>query len=922
MNPKTHIDPDPLKISSAQTIPLSDYWLWRERHQGDSLFETLHRERVERLWTRHPLFEFITILEPGQEPLLADSIDSLAQQYYNGWRLSIFARTPSPEPEFLKSDSQVRWFQSSPEESIDTALNERLIESHADWFALFDCGTQFPPEMLLTFGDYIAIRPQWRLIYTDDDLVTKNQKFHSPRFKPDFNLEFLRSTDYIGSFCIEKSALMVAGGFSSLPGAERYDLLLRTLDAQGEAAIGHIPEVLFHLPDSINPGANDEGATQALRHHFTRRKIPADVLPGRVKGESRHTVYLHEETPKVSIIIPTRNRLDLLSPCIETLLKNTAYPNYELLIVDNDSDDPDIHAYYDRLCKLVPGRLQILHVPGPFDFSAMNNHAAHQAQGEYLLLLNNDTECIHAKWLDEMMSHAQRPDVGIVGARLLFPDSLKIQSAGSILGMLGSASHVFYQAPHNASGYMNRALVDQDYSAVTGACQLIRASVFHQVAGLEVQFKNQCQDIDLCLKVRELGYRVIWTPFATLLHHGSATLKSGMDLQRVTTFQQERNKFYAHWKLRLSCDPAWNRHLGLSTSTPTLEKNLVVSWNPDFHERPRVLVFSTSSEGSVEYRDIAPLRALNTRKELHYAAVCQRQGFRRMPTSVELDRLAPDVFLLHVSFSDLHCNALLTYKEYNPDIFRIYSLDDLMSDLPKDHPGYKRLPSDIVSERIRLGLKASNRLIVSTEPLFQTYRGMIDDIRLLPNTLEWRIWGALQSKRQRGNKLRVGWVGTEQHAGDLRFITEVVKATAKEVDWVFFGMRPEGVESCMTEFHAPCPFSAYPEKLASLDLDLAIAPLEIHPFNEAKSNLRLLEYGILGCPVICTDIFPYQTDNPPLTRLPNDPDKWIAAIRGRLGEHEALAREGDVLREWVKKHYLLENRLDQWRDAFTKRVAA
>ncbi|GHU06730.1 hypothetical protein FACS1894158_14070 [Betaproteobacteria bacterium] len=710
----------------------ADYMRWRDRFQDDPLFETLHRERVQSLWKKFPLFEFFLLLKPGQESLLADSIDSLSRQYYDGWRLGIFAQAPSPEPEFMNLESTVRWIQCSPDE-IAASINNRLMESPANWFGLFACGTQFAPEMLLTLGDYIAIRPQWRIIYTDDDLVSRDEKFHFPRFKSDFNLEFLRSTDYIGGFCIEKSVLMAAGGFSTIAGAEHYDLFLRAVDAQvnGEA-VGHIPEVLVHFPFSEPQAlsARNEGAIRALHDHLQRRNIPAEVLPGLVEGETRHVVYLHEKKPKVSIIISTRKRLDLPCPCIETLLKTTAYPDYELLIVDDDNDDPDFSSYYDTLCKQASGRVRILHVPGAFDFSAMNNHAARQAQGEYLLFLNNDIECIHDDWLDEMMSHAQRPDVGIVGARLLFPDSLKIRHAGLILGMKGCAGHVFRDMPSEAPAYMHRTLTDQDYSAVTGACLLIRASVFREIDGFDSLLKNQYQDVDLCLKVRKASYRVIWTPFATLLHH---------DLES-TAIQQECNdefgEFSLRWKQQLSNDPAWNRHLSLDSLTPRLEKELRVPWNPDFHERPRVLSLLPASSAPGEFRGSEALRALNKQGSMHYAS----SVVQRMPSLSELGRLAPDVLHIHLPFTGAHTQVLWQCQKFFPEILRICSLNELISQIPGNHPEYSQVPLDEMTQIIRTDLTACSRLIVSTEPLAQAYKNMIDDIRLISDEKGLNQW--------------------------------------------------------------------------------------------------------------------------------------------------------------------------------------
>ena len=890
--------------------PLLDYWRWRERRLDDALTETLCRERVEKLWRKRPLFEILLILKPSHESLLADSIDSLAQQAYTGWRLCIFAQGASPEPEFSTEGGPVRWIQCAREE-IDERINTRLIESPADWFGIFECGAQWSPGALLMLGDYIAIRPQWALIYADDDCIAANGRLHSPRFKPDLNLEFLRSTDYIGGFFVEKRAMIAAGGFSM----EAYDLLLRVIDVSGEAAIGHIPEVLVHFPEFASARASDEGATEALRRHFARREIPVSIQPGLVADETRRVVYLHEDKPKVSIIVPTKNRLDLLGPCIETLLEKTFYPNWELLIVDNDSDDPNVHAYYDRLRELVPDRVRIVPVPGGFDFSAMNNRAAREARGDYLLLLNNDTECIHGEWLDAMMGHAQRADVGLVGARLLFPETLRLQHAGMVLGMGDgtAANHVFCSHPHDVPSYMNRSFVDQEYSAVTGACILIRASIFHEVAGLDPYFKIQHQDVDLCLKVGKLGYRVIWTPFATLFHHGSASLRGSFDAQKHAAVYEEYWIFVDRWRHLLANDPAWNRNLDLNFTKPTVERELMAPWNIDFHERPRLLYLPAASPAAAEYRGGAPLRALNVRGDLHYAVLgCETQRL----AAAKLDRLAPDAILMHAPIDDHRLDALLLQEKYNPNIFRIYSIDDLLHELPENHPRDSDLSSDAVMKRIRRGLAASHRLIVNTEALADAYRDMIGDIRVVADALEWRIWGALPARRPPGKRLRVGWAGRPWQEGDLDFLSEVVKATCKDVDWIFFGGVPEEVRHCIAEFHDEHrDFETYPEKLASLGLDLALAPLKLNRFNQAKSNSRLLEYGILGWPTLCTDILPYQTGDPPVARLPNDSRQWIEAILDRVGQPEALEREGDALREWVKAHHLLENRLDSWLSA-------
>ncbi len=927
--PATSTNTMPPLPATDRTAPADDehfgqqrYERWLIRRSLGGMQASDYENRVRKLWKFRPLFEFFMILPPGGEAFLADSIDSLSQQYYDGWRLSIFAQTPSPDAEFTEEKSAVRWFQIAGSESLPQAANERLHRSPAGWIAFFDCGTRFAPELLLACGDHIALHPEWRLIYSDEDAIDAEGIRKSPRFKPDFNLELLRSTGYFGNFFVEKRTLLSAGGYSGIAGAECLDMALNVADAAGENALGHIPDVLVHIPAACRQ-SDETAAMQALRNHLARRKLGAEVLPGLAEGVTRRILYHHPETPRVTIIIPTRNRLELLKPCVDSLFAQTRYPDWELVLVDNGSDDPETLAYYNELRTRHADRIQLLHFEAPFNFSAMNNLAATHARGDYLLLLNNDTVCIHDDWLDAMMSHAQRPEVGIVGARLLFPNSLKVQHAGVVLGMTGTAGHPFINTlAHDDPGYLNRALADQEFSAVTGACLLIRKSIYEKVGGLNEQdFKVSFNDIDLCLKVRQQGYRILWTPFATLLHHGSATqLVDARNPQKISAFQQESNQFYLRWKPQIFSDPAWNRNLSLCETHPALEDELAVPWSTDFHDRPRILVMPVPSQGAAEYRNLGPLRALHAAGKVHYASVCQpRVHFERAPMPVELSRLAPDVLVMHAPVDNVRGQALLRYALYNPEIFRIYALDDLISHIPASNPTYHALPADAVYERLQLGLKASHRMVVSTEPLLQAYRHLIDDIRLVPNSLEWSTWGALQPQRRHGKKLRVGWAGAQQHAGDLRFMLEVIQATCADVDWIFFGMMPEGAQPYVSEFHDFLhDFSAYPAKLAALDLDLAVAPLEIHPFNEAKSNLRLLEYGILGWPVICTDIFPYQTDNPPVTRLPNDASRWIAAIRERIADPDALAREGDALREWVKRHYLLENRLDEWLSAFSR----
>jgi hypothetical protein len=323
------------------------------------------------------------------------------------------------------------------------------------------------------------------------------------------------------------------------------------------------------------------------------------------------------------------------------------------------------------------------------------------------------------------------------------------------------------------------------------------------------------------------------------------------------------------------------------------------------------------SGGAGEYRMISPFRALSRAGLAQCDVVQAGQMFKtRIMQPVEIERAKPDTLVVHAAIDDKQIEALGLYKQWNPEVFRVFTLDDLLGQIPKQNSFYRFAFKD-AKPRLRKALALCDRALVTTEPLAELCRPMIGDVRVVPNRLERAVWGGVRPLRRQGHRPRVGWAGAQQHAGDLALIAEVVKATAQEVDWVFLGMCPDELRPYVAEFHDfVLSFYEYPAKLASLNLDLAVAPLEIHPFNEAKSNLRLLEYGIMGWPVVCTDIYPYQ--NAPVKRVANQPQAWISAIRERVHDLDAAEREGDQLKAWVLQNFMLEDHLDEWMRALVR----
>ena len=302
----------------------------------------------------------------------------------------------------------------------------------------------------------------------------------------------------------------------------------------------------------------------ALEAHFQRTGTRADIEQGYAPG-TRHIVYHHDRQPLVTIVIPNRDSYGFLKPCINSLFEKTDYPAFEVIVVDNQSADPDVLAYYHEASERYAGRFRVIAYDHPFNFSAQCNLGVDQAAGEYILLLNNDTEIVQPAWLTRMMQFGQRPDVGIVGARLVYPENGGIQHAGVIVGLDRLAAHPYQGYTLENPGYMNRLHVDQDYSAVTAACMLIRRALYQEVGGMDADnLQALYNDIDLCLKTGAAGYRIVWTPHATVVHLEHKSLDKESRQQYEARDSKAGNYMHSRWQKELANDPAYNRHLSLS----------------------------------------------------------------------------------------------------------------------------------------------------------------------------------------------------------------------------------------------------------------------------------------------------------------------------------------------------------------------
>ncbi|MHB1706482.1 MAG: glycosyltransferase [Acidithiobacillus sp.] len=914
--------------------------VWRS-HQGLTPQET---DWMREAAARPEFPEFVVLLRQnvrnGLRARLA--LDSLAGQVVRPVAVRILRErcatgdnTPILWPEIPNGLSDISVMEGEDWEGLNTLLrfNDAKDPKPKDpkrtrrWIAFLDSGDYLAPDALARMGIAIMNNPALRLVYSDEDQVDDLGRHANPHFKPDFLLDTLRSLPYIGGLMtVREDFLQGVGGMpTGFPGAEEYDLALRAAEVIPDApekVIGHVARVLYHRgarsgTDKIGVETIVHSGRLALSAHLKRCGEAADVEFGPAPATYRPVYPLPDPLPLVSILIPTKNQFGYLQQCVDTLLDKTDYPHFEIVLIDNDSTDADARQYLDTIAanpEMFSGRLRVFSWPGGFDYAAMHNAAVREAaRGEVLLFLNNDTAVLHPEWLRNMMRHALRPQVGAVGAKLLFPDG-RIQHAGVILGLSGGgADHPFLGLPAEDRGYYGRLVLTQNYEAVTAACMAVRRAVFDAVDGFSTEFPVQFNDVDLCLKIGANGLRVVWTPDAILMHHGSASQRAEAQGRPDAAEQSRRilaegnDRLFRKWPERMARDRAYNANFTRHGRGFQYENVPALSWQDGWRPRKKVFAHPVNREGTGEYRIIAPARALSRAGRL------QTMESMQLLTPPEMLQSAPDSVIFQLQMEDHQARGIRQWMDYRPETLRVFEVDDLVIHLPMKNAHRPHIHPDIV-KRLRHTAKRMDRMVVTTEFLAEQYHGWNPDIRVVPNCIERAKWGGLSTQHAQGPRPRVGWVGGVSHQGDLEIIQDVVRATHRDIDWVFMGMCPEAMRPYVT-FVPPVPFEQYPAKVASLGLELALAPLEDHPFNRGKSHLRILEMGILGIPVLATDILPYQGF--PVWLVKNRYSDWMGALRDLVADREALKAAGETLKAHIERHWILEDHLDMWEAAWT-----
>lgn len=561
------------KLMKKDTIT---YMNWLKRHQPN---EAMLEEQRKKKFSYEPKISLVVPLYKTPEKYLDEMIDSVKKQTYGNWELCLSDGSGEDSPLICKlkkyeaEDSRIKIVYTKKQLHISENTNEALKIATGDFIAFGDHDDLLAPNTFFECVRALNDDPKIEVIYTDEDKVSMDGKeYFQPHFKPDFNIDMLRSENYICHLFVVKRNILEQVGMLNpeFDGAQDYDFVFRCIEATEN--IKHIPKVLYHWrahEDSTaeNPESKgyafDAGA-RVIQAHYDRMGIDAEVVRAELDGIYKTNYHL-KDTPLVSIIIPNKDHIEDLEKCICSIEEKSTYKNIEYVVIENNSEKKETFEYYEKLQEKNP-KVKVVFWEREFNYSEINNFGVTFAKGEYLLFLNNDTAIINSDCIEELLGYCMREDVGIVGARLYYEDDT-IQHAGVVVGLGGVAGHAFLGAPKDDPGYFRRIVIAQDYSAVTAACIMTKRTVFDEVGGFEKQLAVAFNDIDFCMKVRMAGYLVVYNPYAELYHYESKSRGAEDTEEKIQRFQGEIEIFQDRWEeFLLQGDPCYNPNL-------TLDKN-------------------------------------------------------------------------------------------------------------------------------------------------------------------------------------------------------------------------------------------------------------------------------------------------------------------------------------------------------------
>lgn len=569
------------RLFGKESVAEGGYEAWLARHKVDK--RTLRRQK-HAVFAQKPLISIVIPLYCTPLPYLKELLESVRRQSYENWQLCLADGSPDDKAkEFIEKhygrEKRIVYRKLEENGGISVNTNEAVALAAGEYLMLCDHDDTLEPDALYEIVKAINDTGA-DVLYTDEDKVSMDGRhYFDPNFKPDFNLFRLRENNYICHIFVVKKSLTDETGLlrSEFDGAQDFDFILRCCEKAQK--ITHIPKVLYHWRCHMDSTAADpsskayayEAGRKAVREHYQRLGIDAKVEMTERPGWYRSHVKV-QGNPLISVIIPNKDHTDDLELCLFSMTRKSTYRNYEILIVENNSEKEETFEYYRKLPDRYP-KARVLTWEKEFNYSALNNFAAKEAKGEYLLFLNNDVEILTPDWMEEMLQNCQQENVAAVGAKLYYPDDT-IQHAGVVLGLGGIAGHIMCRASKEAPGYFGRMISVQEISAVTAACMMVKKSDFDAVGGLDETFQVAFNDIDLCMKFRAAGKKIIFTPYAELYHYESKSRGLEDTPEKQFRFDKEVKRFQEKWAQQLEMgDPYYSPNLSVTEGDCSLRED-------------------------------------------------------------------------------------------------------------------------------------------------------------------------------------------------------------------------------------------------------------------------------------------------------------------------------------------------------------
>jgi O-antigen biosynthesis protein len=910
-----------------------------------------------------PLF---SILLPIQNATLEDvrsTVASVQQQIYPHWELCIAislgasAEIKTCISDLALKDARIKLISSQFEGNLADLSNQALamVSPKSDWLLKLNATNIIANYAIYTPAKAINSQKNSQIIYADEDTLDAQGLRSNPYFKPDWNLDLHLSHNLIGRFGIYRTSLVQeVGGYQvNMAEAMDFDLSLRCVERVAPEHIVHLPYVLFH--SSTAAPVSDAGV-QVLNAHFGRQHMAATA------ENIGHGYRIHHalpaDLPLVSLIIPTRNGLSLLRQCINSIRQKTSYPHYEIIVVDNGSDDSEILAYFKDLA-LMP-QIRILRIDAPFNYSALNNAAVKVAKGELIGLVNNDIEVISSGWLDELVSHALRPDVGAVGARLWFPDDT-LQHGGVVLGVHGWAAHAHNHLPRGSLGYHGRMALVSEFSAVTGACLLVRKSSYEAVGGLnEEALKISCNDVDLCLKLKKIGLRNVWTPFADLYHHESATRGFEDTPAKKARFAGELAYMRQHWGEELQSDSTYSPNLTLDAQDfglawpprlSALTREVAIhSGQAPMHQRlaqlakgtKRVAYFAENVHSSTfRYRAANMADVLNTawtnNKQDTSAACFFSSDLQYAADIVE----SADMLVISRARYDLDIAQFI--QQFKTQLKKVwFDIDDWVFDTQQidlimstqgQHPSDEVLNYwHAVVSRMAQTMRLCDGVITTNSFLASKISKFIDlPVKIIPNfanAQQLEVSKPIYDRKlvqslNANEKIKLGYFsGSASHNRDFAMIIPALESVLlwdPRVELVLVGPVELGASfesqfSNRIKRHAFTDFVTLQKLIGAVDFNLV--PLLANEFTDCKSELKFVDAALVGTLTIASPAYAYASairhgENGYLS----DADQWESVLQKAIVTRENAQKMMHLAHKTALKNFVWQTQAEVVRTA-------